>query len=65
LGVTANNYLHVQAMNELWGSGTPNQFMSNQYFMAYDDHRYVKWDNSVAINQGAYMYNACHDNRNR
>jgi hypothetical protein len=41
LGVTANNYLHVEPMNELWGSGNPNQYLSNTYFMAYDDHRYL------------------------
>lgn len=39
LGVTANNYLHVEPMNSLWGSGNPNLYMTNTYFMAYDDHR--------------------------
>jgi hypothetical protein len=39
LEVTVNNYLHVEAMNELWGAGNPNQYLSNTYFMAYDDHR--------------------------
>jgi hypothetical protein len=39
LGVAANNYLHVEPMNELWGAGNPNQYLSNTYYMAYDDHR--------------------------
>ncbi len=39
LGVSANNYLHVEPMNSLWGLGNPNQYLTNTYFMAYDDHR--------------------------
>lgn len=64
-GVTSNNYLHVQAMNGLWGSGDPNSHMPNTYFMAYDDHRYIKWDTSVAVNQASYMSDSCYNNRNR
>ncbi|KAH8651919.1 glycoside hydrolase superfamily [Tricladium varicosporioides] len=65
LGITSNNFLHVQPMNEIWGSGNPTQYMSNTYFMAYDDHRYTKWDNSVPVTKPAYISDACHNNRNR
>ncbi|KAF4631752.1 hypothetical protein G7Y89_g6378 [Cudoniella acicularis] len=64
LNVAANNYVHVQPMNQLWGSGDPNQNMPNQNFMAYDDHRYLKWDSSVAVTQQAYLQDSCHNNRN-
>ncbi|TVY58623.1 putative glucan endo-1,6-beta-glucosidase B [Lachnellula cervina] len=63
-GVSSNNYLHVETMNSLWGSGDPNQYMTNQYFMAYDDHRYIKWDSTVAVSQSAYLSDSCHNNRN-
>jgi len=63
-GISSNNYLHVEPMNGLWGSGDPNQNMPNQYFMAYDDHRYTKYDTSVAVSQSAYISDACHNNRN-
>lgn len=51
-------------MNELWGSGNPNQDLSNTYFAAYDDHRYIKWDTSVSVSQSSYLSESCHDNRN-
>lgn len=64
LGITSNNFLHVEVMNELWGSGDPNQYLTNQYFMAYDDHRYIKYDTSVTVTQSSYLSNACTSNRN-
>jgi len=63
LGVTSNNYLHVQYMNFLWWAGDPNQYLSNTYFAAYDDHRYIKWDSSVGVSQASYIATACADNR--
>lgn len=37
LGVTSNNFLHIQMMNELWGSGDPNQALTSaDTFAAYD-----------------------------
>jgi len=39
LGITANNYLHVEVMNALWGAGNPQEHLTNLYFMSYDDHR--------------------------
>ncbi|KAN0105831.1 glycoside hydrolase family 5 protein [Hyaloscypha variabilis] len=63
LSIAQNNYLHVQPMNELWGSGDPNQYLTNDVFLAYDDHRYLKWAN-VTVSQSAYLTNTCNDNRN-
>ncbi|TVY84263.1 Glucan endo-1,6-beta-glucosidase B [Lachnellula suecica] len=65
LGISSNNYVHVQPMNSLWLSGDPKQYLTNQYFMAYDDHRYLKRDPLVTVSQSAYMTDACHDVRSR
>jgi len=64
LGITSNNYLHVQAMNAAWGSGDPNQYLTNTYFFAHDNHRYLKWDTSVAVSQSSYLQNSCTSNQN-
>jgi hypothetical protein len=64
LGVTANSYLHIEPMNGLWGSGDPNQYLTNTYFTAYDDHRYLKYDSSVAVSHSSYLSNSCNANRN-
>ena len=32
--------------------------------MAYDDHRYLKYDSSVEVSQAAYLSNSCNANRN-
>ncbi|KAL3424066.1 endo-beta-1,6-glucanase [Phlyctema vagabunda] len=63
LGIAANNYLHIQAMNSLWGSGNPKTGLTNDYFMAYDDHRYLKWDSQVAVSQASYLSKSCSENR--
>jgi len=65
LGVTSNNFLHIQMMNQLWGSGDPTQALtaSDKVFAAYDDHRYLKWDTSVAVTKEAYLTNSCTDGR--
>jgi hypothetical protein len=63
LGVTSNNFLHVQFMNTLWNSGDPNQYLTNTYFASYDDHRYLKWDSRVPVSQSSYVQTSCNDNR--
>ena len=50
-------------MNSLWGAGDPKQFLPSQNFVAYEDHRYQKWDTSVAVNHDAYIRDACTNNR--
>ncbi|KAH8587557.1 putative endo-beta-1,6-glucanase [Bisporella sp. PMI_857] len=62
LGVTSNNYLHIQPMNAQWGSGDPNQYLTNLYFAAYDDHRYLKWA-GTPVSQSSYISTSCSDNR--
>jgi hypothetical protein len=63
LGIPANNYLHVQMMNNRWGVGDPTQYLSNNYFAAYDDHRYIKYDPSVTVSQQGYLSASCNDDR--
>ena len=62
LGITANNYLHIQYMDTNWGSGNPIANMPSTYFVAFDNHRYVKYDSSVPPNKAAYLATSCHDN---
>ena len=62
-GVTDNNQLHIQMMNSLWGSGNPTQYLSNPTNIAFDDHRYLKWDTSVSVDQGTYISTSCNDQR--
>ncbi|KAH8821332.1 putative endo-beta-1,6-glucanase [Xylogone sp. PMI_703] len=63
LGITSNNQLHIQMMNNKWGSGDPTQYLTNNWFAAYDDHRYLKWDTSVPVSQSSYISTSCHDDR--
>ncbi|KUL91588.1 hypothetical protein ZTR_01680 [Talaromyces verruculosus] len=63
LGITANNKLHIQMMNNLWGSGDPTSYLTDNYFAAYDDHRYIKWDTRVAVSQDNYIRSSCADHR--
>jgi hypothetical protein len=63
LGVASNNFLHIQMMNTKWGSGDPHEYLTNDYFAAYDDHRYVKWDTSVPVSKDSYIKSSCNDDR--
>jgi len=63
LGITDNNKLHIQMMNAKWGTGDPNAALTDLTFAAYDDHRYVKYDSSVATNRAAYLAASCADDR--
>jgi glucan endo-1,6-beta-glucosidase len=59
-----NKILHVQMMGSKWGSGNPTEFLTNAKSVAFDDHRYVKWDSSVPLDQETYVSTSCRDNRN-
>lgn len=48
-------------MSNLWGSGDPSQYLTDKYFAAYDDHRYIKWDSSVPVSQDSYISASCND----
>lgn len=63
LGITANNYVHIQMMNEKWGSGNPNANLDDTYFAFYDDHHYVKWTPGVTVSRDGYMRHSCTDDR--
>ncbi|KAJ3107438.1 hypothetical protein HK100_003582 [Physocladia obscura] len=60
VGVAANNYLHIQMMGTAWGSGNPTQYLTNNYFAAYDNHRYLKWS-TTPTNQASYIATSCTD----
>ena len=53
----------MKVMNEKWGSGNPNQGLTNLNFMAYDDHRYLKWAYGEQDTQSWYLNTACNDDR--
>ena len=63
LDVSEANMLHLQMMNTAWGSGDPHQYLPDDYFAAYDDHRYVKWAPGQVQSKDAYMQTSCNDDR--
>lgn len=63
LNVQKNNLLHIQMMNEKWGSGNPNQGLHDLWFAAYDDHRYLKWAWGMQDSQEWYLKTSCNDDR--
>jgi hypothetical protein len=63
LGVAANDFVHIQMMSELWGSGNPTEFLSDKTFTAFDDHRYLKWSD-VPVSKDSYISTSCGDDRN-
>ena len=48
-----------------WGSGDPKQSLAQntQFNLAYDDHRYIKYDPSVKVSHDGYLNTSCNDNR--
>ncbi|EPS29361.1 putative beta-1,6-glucanase [Penicillium oxalicum 114-2] len=62
-GIDKNDYLHIQMMDQLWGSGDPTQYIDDLYYAAYDDHRYLKWDTSVEVSHDSYIQTSCNDKR--
>lgn len=64
LGIVANQQVHVQLMDSKWGSRKPDEFLPNACFLAFDDHRYSKYDTSIQIRKDAFIRASCNDNRN-
>ncbi|KAF2837873.1 glycoside hydrolase family 5 protein [Patellaria atrata CBS 101060] len=63
LGVTSNNYVHVQFMSRNWGAGDPKAGIpGGATAVAFDNHRYLKWDPSVPVSQTGYISTSCRDN---
>ncbi|RJE19079.1 Glycoside hydrolase family 5 [Aspergillus sclerotialis] len=60
LNIDRNDYLHIQMMDEKWGSGDPNEALKDTYYTAYDDHRYLKWAN-VDVSQDSFISTSCSD----
>ena len=50
-------------MDNLWGSGDPTQYLSDNYFAAYDDHNYVGFNPEVNPTQADYLAYSCNDDR--
>jgi aryl-phospho-beta-D-glucosidase BglC (GH1 family) len=64
LGMSNDDALHVQYMDQLWGAGDPKSSLPKDKSVAYDDHNYAL---SVLTggNQTSYMWYSCEtDNRN-
>ncbi|KAI9924927.1 hypothetical protein MW887_006333 [Aspergillus wentii] len=61
--VDKKDYLHIQMMDKLWGSGDPNESLKDLYYAAYDDHRYLKWAN-VDVSKDSYISTSCSDELN-
>ncbi|KAK6358098.1 hypothetical protein TWF730_007453 [Orbilia blumenaviensis] len=63
LKVKKSRRLHVMFMDEMWGSGNPNQAVKEVVeegeMMSYDYHKYVKWDTSVTPTRESYMKYSC------
>jgi aryl-phospho-beta-D-glucosidase BglC (GH1 family) len=62
LGTKANDYIHIQFMDKAYTGEDPNQKLGRQYFVAYDHHRYINFDDTVSPTQEAYLQNSCHHN---
>ncbi|OBT82371.1 hypothetical protein VE02_08750 [Pseudogymnoascus sp. 03VT05] len=63
LNIGTYDLLHIQMMNEKWGSGDPTQYLSDNWFAAYDDHRYLKWASIGDVSQSNYISTSCNDDR--
>lgn len=63
LGVAQNDRIHIQMMDQSWGSGDSKSHLPDTTFALYDDHRYYKWDGSVPTTKDGYISAACKDNR--
>ncbi|KAL4778503.1 glucan endo-1,6-beta-glucosidase B [Aspergillus varians] len=61
IGATEVSYLHIQMMNQNWGSGDPTESLSDTEYAAFDDHRYLKYDTSVDVNKDSYISASCND----
>ncbi|KAE9963356.1 hypothetical protein BLS_009374 [Venturia inaequalis] len=62
ISVPPANQLHIQFMSKAWNSGDPRaNLSSNATSIWFDNHRYIKYDSSVAKTQPAYLKASCTD----
>lgn len=47
-------------MDKIWGAGDPHESLRDDYYAAYDDHRYLKWAN-VGGSHDSYISTSCND----
>ena len=62
--VPSEKALHVQMMNEKWGFWDPAQYLTkNDTFPAYDDHRYLKYEDALGDtpSPSEYLQASCSD----
>lgn len=60
IGVHGDAQVHLAVMNNDWGSGNPTESM-NSWYVAFDDHRYLKWDSRVSVDHASYISASCND----
>ncbi|KAE8383441.1 putative glucan endo-1,6-beta-glucosidase B [Aspergillus bertholletiae] len=61
LGIDRKDYLHIQMMDASWGAGNPHEHLTDDYYAAYDNHRYLKWDPRVGVSKDSYIQTSCND----
>ncbi|KAF2756976.1 glycoside hydrolase, partial [Pseudovirgaria hyperparasitica] len=62
LGITPNNYLHIQYMDRNWRAGDPNEALpADRVFVAYDNHIYPRFDPALDTTQEAYLNRSCNE----
>ncbi|KAB8272545.1 putative glucan endo-1,6-beta-glucosidase B [Aspergillus minisclerotigenes] len=62
LSIDRKDYLHIQMMDGAWGAGDPHEHLTDDYYAAYDNHRYLKWDPRVEVSKESYIKTSCNDN---
>jgi len=62
LKIASSKKLHIQFMDENWGSGNPNQNLPSTEYALYDYHNYVKYDTAVNPTRDSYMQYSCSGN---
>ena len=62
LDIPSEAQLHIQMMDNKWGSGDPTQYLPSTTNTAFDDHQYVKYA-GVAESKDAYLAFSCSDDR--
>ncbi|KAH9900407.1 endo-beta-1,6-glucanase [Xylariomycetidae sp. FL2044] len=55
--------LHIAFMGTSWGAGSPKQNLPSDDSLAFEDHRYFRWDTSVPLTHNDYTSNACWSDR--
>ncbi|ORY04290.1 glycoside hydrolase superfamily [Clohesyomyces aquaticus] len=57
----AESQLTIQFMDQGWGAGNPADVVGGKPNVAYDNHRYLKWDTSIEHSKSSYLATSCSD----